>query len=51
MINWDEKELGEVSDVIDPHPSHRAPKIVQNGFPFAGCKILWLDNIKRRASI
>ncbi|MCW8924457.1 MAG: restriction endonuclease subunit S [Gammaproteobacteria bacterium] len=24
------------ADVIDPHPSHRAPKEVENGFPFAG---------------
>lgn len=25
-----------LADVIDPHPSHRAPKSILNGFPFAG---------------
>jgi len=29
-------ELGELADVIDPHPSHRAPQAVENGCPFAG---------------
>lgn len=29
-------ELKSVADVIDPHPSHRAPPKVSNGFPFAG---------------
>jgi restriction endonuclease S subunit len=28
--------LGELCDVIDPHPSHRAPKAVSNGLPFIG---------------
>ena len=35
-IDWELKELHEVADVIDPHPSHRAPKEESNGFPFAG---------------
>jgi type I restriction enzyme, S subunit len=34
--DWELKELHEVADVIDPHPSHRAPKEESNGFPFAG---------------
>ena len=33
---WEIKQLKEIADVIDPHPSHRAPKEVQIGFPFAG---------------
>lgn len=33
---WKIVTLDEIADVIDPHPSHRAPKIVQNGYPFAG---------------
>lgn len=28
--------LGEYADVIDPHPSHRAPEEVANGYPFLG---------------
>ena len=34
--DWDLKELKQIADVIDPHPSHRAPKEVSIGFPFAG---------------
>jgi type I restriction enzyme S subunit len=30
------KSLFEVADVIDPHPSHRAPPIEKNGIPFVG---------------
>ena len=33
---WVVKQLGEVADVIDPHPSHRAPDEVPNGVPFVG---------------
>ena len=33
---WKEVTLGEIADVIDPHPSHRAPPVIENGFPFAG---------------
>lgn len=28
--------MGDVANVIDPHPSHRAPKEVKNGIPFIG---------------
>ena len=34
--NWEVKRLGEVADVIDPHPSHRAPNEVANGVSFVG---------------
>lgn len=33
---WNFIELDQVCDVIDPHPSHRAPKSVSDGFPFIG---------------
>ena len=33
---WVETTLGEVADVIDPHPSHRAPPIDDEGIPFIG---------------
>jgi type I restriction enzyme, S subunit len=34
--DWVEKKLEDVADVIDPHPSHRAPAEVANGIPFIG---------------
>lgn len=34
--DWNTAPLSKLADVIDPHPSHRAPKIVSEGFPFAG---------------
>jgi type I restriction enzyme S subunit len=33
---WEVKPLSEVAEVIDPHPSHRAPDAVENGVPFIG---------------
>jgi type I restriction enzyme S subunit len=33
---WEVKRLGEIADIIDPHPSHRAPKEQLNGIPFIG---------------
>ena len=33
---WEIKPLAEVAEVIDPHPSHRAPDAVENGVPFIG---------------
>ena len=33
---WKVVRLDNVSDVIDPWPSHRAPKIVENGIPYVG---------------
>jgi type I restriction enzyme S subunit len=33
---WEVKRLADVADVIDPHPSHRAPDEVTNGVPFVG---------------
>jgi type I restriction enzyme S subunit len=34
--NWSLEELGNVANVIDPHPSHRAPAKVEVGIPFVG---------------
>ena len=34
--DWEVRKLGEVADIIDPHPSHRAPREVSNGVPFVG---------------
>ncbi|OWF77870.1 hypothetical protein B4900_15155 [Yersinia rohdei] len=33
---WVENTLSEIANVIDPHPSHRAPDAVDNGVPFIG---------------
>ena len=33
---WNETTLGDVADVIDPHPSHRAPPEHDGGVPFIG---------------
>ena len=33
---WAEEKLGNVSAIIDPHPSHRAPPEVNGGIPFLG---------------
>ncbi len=33
---WVVKKLEDVADVIDPHPSHRAPPAVPGGIPFVG---------------
>ncbi|MFD1316177.1 restriction endonuclease subunit S [Namhaeicola litoreus] len=35
-INWDIDLLENLTKVIDPHPSHRAPKSVDKGIPFLG---------------
>jgi type I restriction enzyme S subunit len=34
--DWEVKRLDAIADVIDPHPSHRAPDEVSNGVPFVG---------------
>ena len=36
LDEWESVELSSVADVIDPHPSHRAPEEYQLGIPFAG---------------
>jgi len=33
---WEIVRLGDIANVIDPHPSHRAPKEDINGYPFVG---------------
>lgn len=35
-FSWVARALDEVADVIDPHPSHRAPAEYANGVPFLG---------------
>lgn len=35
-INWEVSKLKEISEVIDPHPSHRAPILDDEGIPYAG---------------
>ena len=34
--DWKQRELGDIADVIDPHPSHRAPEKKTVGIPFVG---------------
>lgn len=34
--SWPTIMLGSVADVVDPHPSHRAPSEVEQGVPFVG---------------
>ena len=34
--DWEERKLGDISKVIDPHPSHRAPAATEEGIPFIG---------------
>jgi type I restriction enzyme, S subunit len=34
--DWLKTCLGDVADVIDPHPSHRAPAVDDDGIPFIG---------------
>jgi type I restriction enzyme S subunit len=33
---WQTACLGDIAEVIDPHPSHRAPAEVKDGIPFTG---------------
>ncbi|WAC02259.1 restriction endonuclease subunit S [Lacinutrix neustonica] len=33
---WEVVPIKHYADIIDPHPSHRAPKKADKGFPFAG---------------
>lgn len=34
--NWKLKRMSDIADIIDPHPSHRAPPINLDGIPFVG---------------
>ena len=34
--DWEQRKLGELSNIIDPHPSHRAPEEEEIGIPFIG---------------
>ena len=35
-VGWSVGTLDQYAEVIDPHPSHRAPTEVVNGYPFLG---------------
>ncbi len=34
--DWEQRKLGDITTIIDPHPSHRAPTEVSEGIPFIG---------------
>ncbi len=34
--DWEQRKLGDITNIIDPHPSHRAPAEVSEGIPFIG---------------
>jgi type I restriction enzyme S subunit len=36
LESWEDCFLDEVADIIDPHPSHRAPSESRDGIPFPG---------------
>ncbi len=36
--HWEVKRLGVITDVIDPQPDHRAPKMDDNGLPYLGIR-------------
>jgi len=51
---WDTSLLEQVADVIDPHPSHRAPPKQNDGYPFAGIGDISVDgtiNIQKARKI
>lgn len=33
---WEQRKLGVIANIIDPHPSHRAPAATIEGIPFIG---------------
>lgn len=35
---WEVKRLGILTDIIDPQPDHRAPKMDDNGLPYLGIR-------------
>ncbi len=35
-VGWKVVEMGKIADILDPHPSHRAPKEDSAGYPFVG---------------
>ena len=48
---WEQRKLNEVGVVIDPHPSHRAPKEEQGGIPFIGIgDVDEMGNINRESA-
>jgi integrase len=50
-FSWEQRKLNEVGVVIDPHPSHRAPKEEQGGIPFIGIgDVDEMGNINRESA-
>ena len=50
-LSWEQRKLNEVGVVIDPHPSHRAPKEEQGGIPFIGIgDVDEMGNINRESA-
>ncbi len=41
--DWEQRKLGKLANIIDPHPSHRAPSEVKNGIPFIGIGDVEID--------
>ena len=48
--DWEIKTLESIADVVDPHPSHRAPEIDVQGVPFYGIGDLTEDGKPRNNS-
>ena len=49
--DWEQRKLNEIGVVIDPHPSHRAPKEEQGGIPFIGIgDVDEMGNINRESA-
>lgn len=40
---WEYCKLGDIASIIDPHPSHRAPKEDSDGIPFVGIGDISID--------
>lgn len=48
---WEQRKLNEIGVVIDPHPSHRAPKEEIGGIPFIGIgDVDEMGNINRESA-
>jgi len=47
---WQVQKLGDLADIIDPHPSHRAPPQCADGMPFVGIGDISCEGIIRHAS-
>ncbi len=49
--DWEQRKLGDITKIIDPHPSHRAPPEVIDGIPFVGIgDVDAMGNINRESA-